>query len=235
MERKVRLVVLAVVMAVATSVTARADRYVSTQGSDIDNLCQFSSTPCRTVGRAMEVAPPGEVVHIAAGTYKESNAISRSGNFTITLQGGWDNTFTTLNVTANRTVLSGGKVDRALHIYSDSASTQTYTLDGLIIEKSTAKSPDWYGEDAGGGVLVQSHGSSHLTLNINQVTFNKNKSAPGGGGLRILGLDASTLTVNVADSTFTKNNAGGEGGAIEADGENDLTVLTIVRTRFEKN
>ena len=38
MERKVRLVVLAVVMAVATSVTARADRYVSTQGSDIDNL-----------------------------------------------------------------------------------------------------------------------------------------------------------------------------------------------------
>src|SRR5262249_5658257 len=150
---------------------------------------------CRTIGAAIAAAFSGEVINIAAGTYKENLVISNVTEFSLTLQGGWDRSFTTLNVTANKTVLTGGKTDRALKISSDGFGMQTYTLDGLTIEKSTAVSEDSHGEKAGGGLLAESHGGSGLTLELDQVTFDKNKSV-SGGALRLLALDFSVLTVN---------------------------------------
>jgi predicted outer membrane repeat protein len=230
----IRIIVIAG-LAVAGTVSARADRYVSTHGDDSGNTCTVSSSPCETIGAAVAAAASGEVVNIAAGIYKESITVERPASFSLTLQGGWDEAFATLNVTTNKTVLSGGKSDRALRIASDGVSIQTFTLDGLTIEKSTATSRDSYDEKAGGAVLAESHSGSQLTLNINQVTFNKNKATPGAGALRMLALDSSTMTVNIADSSFLKNKAGGEGGAIEADTEGSSMTLNIERSLFDKN
>src|SRR5215813_649383 len=113
--------IVAVCLAVAAAVgrPTLADRYVSTQGNDAGNSCTSTTPACRTIGAAIAAAFSGEVINIAAGTYKENLVISNVTEFSLTLQGGWDRSFTTLNVTANKTVLTGGKTDRALKISSD--------------------------------------------------------------------------------------------------------------------
>src|SRR5262245_35940665 len=187
---------MAAALTLSAGGTAFADRYVSTHGDDAGNNCANPSPACRTIGAALAVAASGEAINVAAGNYKENLVTGRLTDFSLIVQGGWDDTFTVLNVTANKTVLSGGKTDRALKITSDGTTTQSYTLDGLTIEKSTAVSPDSEGEKGGGGILVESHDGSVLTLELDQVTLDKNKGE-GGGGLRLLALDSSTLTANV--------------------------------------
>lgn len=47
-------------------------RFVSADGTDAPNICTSEATPCRTIGRAVEVASEGDEIRIAAGTYEET-------------------------------------------------------------------------------------------------------------------------------------------------------------------
>ncbi len=75
-----------------------------------DGLCG-GNTPCySTIQSAIDAASSGSVIKIREGVYNEDPTLSSSKN--LTLQGGWDSTFTTQssNTTINSLTISSGVV-----------------------------------------------------------------------------------------------------------------------------
>lgn len=62
---------LALLLAVPAGAAGEV-RFVSADGTDAPNTCVSEETPCRTIGRAVEVASEGDEIRIAAGTYAET-------------------------------------------------------------------------------------------------------------------------------------------------------------------
>ncbi len=91
-------------------------RFVSKFGSDIENECQDSRTPCLTIKRALEVALTGDYIHVAGGVYTDTMydpnlAMGITATVIITkdfssVLGGYSADFSTREITANETILS---------------------------------------------------------------------------------------------------------------------------------
>jgi len=225
------------VLVLATGAAHAATRYVSTAGSDSGNACDVSTAPCRTIGQAVSAAASGDLINIAGGKYVESIKIDSASPLILTLQGGWDASFTTLDVTGNPTFWSGGKADRALRITAYSNfSSKTITIDGITFQKSSARTLDPDGDLSGGALLAESFSDATLKLTLEEVTFSKNKTTDDGGALRLFSGDDSVLLVEIEECRFDGNKAGGEGAGIEADaGWASSMKLEIWQTVFSGN
>ncbi len=81
------------------------DRYVALTGSDLLNHCTDPAAPCQSVGQAVAVANPGETIRVAEGTYIETLTIQK----TVTLEGGYEATNWTRDITLHETILDGAQ------------------------------------------------------------------------------------------------------------------------------
>ncbi|MGA3148047.1 MAG: DUF1565 domain-containing protein, partial [Acidimicrobiales bacterium] len=60
--------------------------YVAATGSDLSNSCQVKVNPCATISRAVDLAPSGDTIEVAAGTYNE-NVVVNVSDLTIVGEG----------------------------------------------------------------------------------------------------------------------------------------------------
>ena len=90
--------------------------YISMLGQDEANDCQSSTSPCRSITHAMQVAQAGDYLHVASGTYTDTMydpdiAMGVTATLIITkeissLLGGYSNDFATRDIEANETILN---------------------------------------------------------------------------------------------------------------------------------
>lgn len=107
-------------------------RYVSTAGSDPGNDCLSSSTPCRTIQHAVDVACDGNVVQVAVGTYDEQVVIGKP--LTVSGAGAGSTVVQPSSVAANTTSLSSGNPIAAILLVDGAADVGLtgFTVDGSV-------------------------------------------------------------------------------------------------------
>ena len=101
-------------------------RYVATTGSDGANTCLVSSSPCRTLGRALSVAAPGDTIHVSAGTYPAATDPSGTSNTvpsaltSLTIEG--------VSGKPSTVVITGKGVIYALAVNADGTTVEDLTI-----------------------------------------------------------------------------------------------------------
>lgn len=167
-----------------------------------------------SIRQAVEAAQPQDTIRVAAGTYAE-NIILRPG---ITLEGGWDSTFSRRDIFSNTTVIDGSSRGGFALFGADQA-----VIDGFTI---TGGSPPPFMPEAeiGAGVYCD---SITLTLKNNLITGNNaagiyshacrltvTNNALGANGKAGIYLENNSVAV-IAENIISHNlaagiNAGGE-------------------------
>ncbi|RTZ96017.1 MAG: hypothetical protein DSY90_11800 [Deltaproteobacteria bacterium] len=181
------------------------DYYVNgATGSDSDNCGQTSSTPCKTIRKALENIPDGEVtVKIARGTYVESELlipVTAPGSVKndITFEGGWNAEFTGYSCNEKKTVIESGDRDDVGFIFNLSV-VAAQDQAAMTIRCITLKNTDPDGSI--NAVYMIAGGQAALTMDYVLVTgfFGTGRltwfDAIGGG----------SIYITVENSTFIDN------------------------------
>jgi fibronectin-binding autotransporter adhesin len=172
-----------------------------------------------TVQAALNQASDGQTIRIsgACGDLHQNGGPGQllTLNKNVTLQGGWDSTFTTLNPSAFPTYLDSAGLGRVIYINGGF----TPTLENLILRNGNASKLGGgpAGKDAGGGLYI--NGGAPILRNVEIVN---NHSPDLGGGVYL-----ATPTVVHFEGGFVRNNSAGErGGGLYID--QSAPVLTGV-------
>jgi len=207
--------------------------YVSPQGDDA-NDCATPSTPCKTIGKALDTALEDGIIHLAAGTYYETIMISK--NITITGEGAasdviidGEKTGSVVNINCfacfvdvalDHLTIQNGKADTGGGISIGSASV---SLASVLIRNNTATL-------AGGGINLQA--GSILTITNSSIEDNEALGIDqysGGAGIYNRG------TLTAMNVTFTENIARDLGGGLNNQGSADLTSATFTGNQTNGN
>ena len=196
-------------------------RYVATTGVDAFNDCRTSTSPCRTVQHAVDVAGINNAILVAKGIYDDLHTHSIPAGYfappasgvitqvlyigkTVVIRGGYTTAFKEPpDPSSNSTSLQvpAGQSGRVVVIAGDVHPT----LYGLRIVNgdATGLGGGWGSRDAGGGVFIF---TATATLDTNTITLNK---AYDGAGLYLRNSDATLV-----DNLITENTADGSGGGL---------------------
>jgi CSLREA domain-containing protein len=131
------------------SLLTSSPRYVSPLGDDTANACTNSSSPCRTVQHAIDVAQDGDEIRVAQGIYTGTMAEPRpaGGTFSATviltknlsaLLGGYSSDFSTRDPDTNETILSASDAPRKFVVF---ISNTTTLIDGFTMTGATGACP----------------------------------------------------------------------------------------------
>lgn len=205
------VVAFVVVGLLSTPVSKAATRYVDgSTGIDSGN-CQNAGAPCASVGYALGVALPDDVIRIADGIYTETLTIDQS----VTLEGG----------SRAGTVIQGS-VDA---FQGDLGSNDgrvidtTTTVTSLTLRDLTLR----HGNAVSGGAIY----AEGTDLTLERVLLEKNRVSGVGGAIR------SDDNVTVLSEVILRENLSGQpdgngvgGGLRSRDGD-----LTLTDVRFENN
>jgi predicted outer membrane repeat protein len=183
-----------------------ADVYVSTTGNDASSGAAPSLAK-RTLNAAVAATQANGTVHIATGTYQENVLISRP----LTLQGGYDATFSGIDPAAFPVTIDGRGLDVAVSAMLPTPSARL-ALKGVRVINGVA---DGMMSRSGGGL---SAGWAAAEISLESCTFSGNRAAQGGGAIKVNNGGVLTLT----GCTFQSNTAGGNGGAVQV---NDGTLI----------
>lgn len=201
---------LALSLSLATSFATSAgavNLYVTMTGDDAASCS--SSTPCRTIQRAVTVAVAGDVINVAAGTYapvsiRKDLTILGSGpaSTVVDAQG---TSPVPLDVRSATVTVRGVSFINGLTSNSGGGlyllSSKVNLTDCHILDNRTT------GAAAGGGVYSS---STDLTLYGCLVTGNRSGSSSGNGGGGGISVTNGSLVI---DSTTVSNNIAGSAGA----------------------
>lgn len=190
---------------VGTPVSNQGDRYVATTGSDAGpNLCIDNTTPCQTIGQALDMANAGESVLVAQGTYTENLTVSMP----VTLTGGYESAGWTRSITQYETIINGSGSVISQPVIAIRDGSDGTVLDGLTITGGN-------GQEAGGVAA----GGSEVTIKNCLIRDNFGNGMPdhsGAGGV-VGGGNGKQLTI--IDSRIVNNRVnGGAGGVRSYDG-----------------
>ena len=181
---------VAAVAVSAAPASATGTLYVATTGTDTGN-CQTSSSPCKTIGYALNQAPSAAIIQIANGTYGENPLIGNS----VSLVG----------ASQTKTVIDGGGVNTTVTVIGVGA---TVNLSDLTIKDGQAAQ--------GGGISsdAQTLSLSHVTVSGNtaQPPPNAGAGSPGPGRRHLpLGLGDNRHHHQLEDHRQRRHRLGGEG------------------------
>src|SRR5262245_5130958 len=111
-------------------------RYVAPAGSDAANDCASLGSPCQTIQWALGQAQAGDQVWVAAGVYTSAGGIVANITQTLTLQGGWNISFTHNDPASQPTTLDGQGLQPVVVISPTappSGAQITPTVEGLLV------------------------------------------------------------------------------------------------------
>jgi hypothetical protein len=199
--RRAVVFLVAVVMPAGVANAAPATWYATPSGSDM-NTCGSPAAPCATINAAIAKASGGDTVKVAVGTYTASGdqvvLIDRS----VTLEGGWNSSFT---LRTSVSTIDGGAARRGVVV----ATGTTATVDAFVIQHGAPSS----GQITAGGVL----NSGVLTLRNSRVV---DSVANEGAGIATGGPGGLSLV----RTTVSGNHSGGTGGGIEIYTSSKVTI-----------
>jgi hypothetical protein len=125
-----------------------------------------------TIGGALALAEPGDVVRVAAGTYGENVTITEN----VTLEGGWNATFTARDPAVHTSIIEPAEASFSVVDIEGSVADPPSSfpvLDGFTIRGGRADR----GSNHGGGIRIR---NSHATVR-NCVVIDNRASLFGGG------------------------------------------------------
>jgi uncharacterized repeat protein (TIGR01451 family) len=163
-----------------------------------------------TIQAAVDAAPPGATIKIAAGTYADLNTLGSGSQVvylakSLSLRGGYSPAnWSTPNPAANPSVIDPSHLGRGITIDGAAGGTPV-AIDGLVIQNGT-------GNGRGGGIALTS-ASVNLTNLV--VQNNLSGSAAGSGG----GIYAANSSLTLTGSQVLGNaNQGDPGQTNDSDG-----------------
>jgi hypothetical protein len=164
------------------------------------------SGPYSKIQEAINAALPpyNYIIRVAQGTYYENLTINTSKS--ISLQGGWNSTFTARNIDSSNTIIDGGLKNRVIDIQALAGIIITINIEGFTISNGSAV--------LGGGIgAISSGAGSNISLLLQNNTIKNNMAANDGGGIwaEANGSGASTklqLTKSQVASNLAKTGAG---------------------------
>lgn len=187
---------------------------------------------CRTIGRALEVAGPNDIIRIAAGTYNESLTIP----FSLTIVGGYAPTFgqdvdpptnptsfpTTISGVGARGITIQGQTGQLIPPIISGEGPMQVTLRGLRIAGGSS-----------GGIKIESPNPTgrptlpnRVDVTLDNVVVSGNRGVTTGGGIHITGAGNK---VTVQGGSISNNSATHGGGLyIDAGAQADLRDGTII-------
>jgi hypothetical protein len=197
-----KLLFLTLFLVLAPSALARVTWYVDgVKGNDNDN-CKTPQTACKTIGHAISLASPGDVILVGAATYNENLTINfdlaihsyrATTTSTTIIEGQNMNTVVAIPNSNTHVVLSGLTIRNGGEGVSNAGTT---TISNTVIADNVFISD--FGAN-GGGI----YNTGTLTLERTTVSNNEIGSPQGyGGGI----YNDGTLTIN--DSAITGNSSG---------------------------
>lgn len=189
-------------------------------GADTGNDCNDLQSPCATIGYAISEAVSGDPIYIAQGAYTETLTIDK----TLTLHGLGQDPLTGTVIQAHAD--SGKATSRVIFV----SEGNVVSISDLTIRHGHVSGGGQSGR--GGGIRVV--GS---TLNLTNVTLEKNKATYGGG---IHNGSASGTYTNV---TFTNNiavlgsadNQGTGGGLYNSQSSPTLEGVVLLHNKADRH
>jgi hypothetical protein len=220
-----------IAMALSTQPTRAAGPwYVAPDGDDSNDCLGSGPThACATINGALSKADPGDTIYVATGTYTGAGDEVVLLNKSVSLSGGWDNTFTIQDDTST---IHGEDTRRGIRVSSGvTATLEFFTVQngfsgdgggignfGILTLNSCNVSGN-YTAGTGGGIYVN---SGSLTLNNSAVSGNW-ADWTGGAGIAIVNNDSALILNNCTVSGNTSSGPGGGGGIRIVEGTATLT------------
>lgn len=188
---------------------------------DVCSTCTYT-----TISSAISAANSGDTVRVAAGTYNES--ISFSSSLTITLEGGWNSTFTTRNPsTYISTLISATLVSSNTSITLDGFTFTGSSTYGIYVNSTTGSlnvSNSIISNNADAGVYIVS--ADEVIINNNIITNNCSGLCYGG---IIAGLTGSHTQIIVSENTIhSHTNSGAVGVMIWSANNSDAITGNLI-------
>jgi parallel beta-helix repeat protein len=163
-------------------------RYVASDGS-LDGLCDSIANRCRRVQRALDVADPLDEIRVTWGIYTDTAGTVATIDKTVTLLGGYDDSFTFRDPSTYRSILDAQRHGRVVQISGDI----TPTVDGFVITGGNANDES-RSRGRGGGIL--SSGASPILQNnviTNNIAYTGTSPWGHGGGIYLYQASASAI------------------------------------------
>ena len=199
------VLIISCILLITSLYAGAADRYVTTSGSDAANDCTVAGSPCGSIDHAINESDSGDTIKVAMGTYYENIDISDSGLNPLTIQGGWNTSFTAQNNDPSVTVVDGGQTGRVFNIMVNNAAT-ALTIEGFkIVNGGNVTS--------GGGFYFYTSGQTTSLILKNNIIMN-NVSTGNGGGVSIeVNGNNGSVTFIAEKNRITNNETGAGNGA----------------------
>lgn len=200
-----------------------------------------ASAPYAAIGAAIAAAKAGDIVQVAAGSYRENVALGGYASPTsrhLALLGGFSADFTQRNAAVHRATIDGGGVAPAVQLHLQGSATTT--LDGFAITNGVGLGSTFAdGAGHGGGVYAVQAGSGTIVISHNEIHGNRTRSHTTidsrGGGIHAA-TDATTGagTIRIEDNRV-RNNLAGKGAGINVRGRQAAVLRNLVRDNTAHN
>ncbi len=168
---------------------------------------------------AITAARDGDTIQVAQGVYAENVHLTASKS--VTIQGGWDRSFTSRSNDRSLTAVDGGGRGSVFYFSAGARSNISVVLQGFTLRNGSA--------ERGGGVRAEAVGrDARLELTLSQNLISNNSSAVFGGGVFVYASSlggVATAVLSASDNLIEGNASEDTGGGVVVWSIDKATVM----------